>query len=198
MAARAAGLSRVRLRAGAACDRAHNVLTTERRGTFPHETLTAKEVRDVTDDERGVMSEVRRQILVEAAPSVTASTWSHFIQWILSGHQRLACDELACVDAVRIGMISFEPADSGFTTVVFRVDTDGDDTVSPQVLEQNMARDLVVFKDYIERGDAFLGKGTPSELRERQDREERKRHERHADHQARGYESASNKDMWPT
>jgi hypothetical protein len=167
-------------------------------GTVLRDTSTVQTVRDISDDERGVMSELRRQILVEAAPSVTEAAWSHFIRWIISGHQRLACDELACVDAVRVGLISFEPAAGGWTTVVFTVDTNGDDTVPPQVLEQNMARDLVVFKDYVERGDDSVGKSTPSERRERQGREERKRHEPHADHLARGYEAASNKDMWPT
>ena len=144
------------------------------------------------------MSKIRRQITVEAAPSVAEAAWPHFVHSILSGHQRLACDELACVDAVHAGLVGFEPAAEGMTTVVFSLDTNGDDTVSPQVLEQNVDRDLVVFKDYVEGGGGPAGKRTASERREMQDREERKRHEPHADHVARGYEAASNKDMWPT
>ena len=144
------------------------------------------------------MSEVCRQITVEAAPPVAEAAWPHFVHSVLSGHQRLACDELACVDSVHAGLVSFEPAADGMTTVVFSLDTNGDDTVSPQVLEQNVTRDLVVFKDYVERGGASAGKPTASERREMQDREERKRHEPHADHVSRGYEAASNKDMWPT
>jgi hypothetical protein len=144
------------------------------------------------------MSEVRRQITVRAAPSVAEAAWPHFVHSVLSGHQRLACDELACVDAVHAGLISFEPAADGTTTVVFSLDTHGDDTVSPQTLEQNVTRDLVVFKDYLEAGGGKGGKLTASERRETQDREERKRHEPHADHTSRGYEAAANKDMWPT
>ena len=69
------------------------------------------------------MPTVHRQIQVEASPSVALATWEHFVRWIMTGHQRLACDELACVDAVRAGLVSVEPADGGDrTTVSFNID----------------------------------------------------------------------------
>ena len=144
------------------------------------------------------MSNVRRQIEVEAPPSVTEATWSHFIRWILSGHQRLTCDELSCVDAVRAGLISFESAPGGWTTVVFSLEVDGDDTISPQLLEQNMARDLVVFKDYVERGDNQVGKPSASERREMLAHEERDKHETLHSHIAGENETVAYTDHFPT
>ena len=144
------------------------------------------------------MAAVRRQIEVEAPPSVTEATWDHFISSVRNGHQRLACDELICVDAVKAGMISFTAVPGAKTRVEFSFEMDGNTTPSRQLLEQNMTRDLMTFKDYVERGGHEYGKPTASERREMQGREERSRHERHPDHAARGYEAASNKDMWPT
>ena len=120
------------------------------------------------------MPTVRRHIEVEASPSVALATWSHFTRWILSGHQRLACDELACVDAVRAGLVSFEPVEgSGRTNVVFSLDCDEENGPSREVLEQNVARDLVVFKDYIERGGNQVGKPTRAERQAMVEDEER-------------------------
>ena len=99
------------------------------------------------------MSTVSRHIEVHAPPSVALATWSHFVRWVMNGRQRLACDELACVDAVRAGLVSFEPVDAGSRTdVIFNLECDEENGPSREVLEQNVARDLVVFKDYIERG----------------------------------------------
>ena len=141
---------------------------------------------------------LRRQIEVEAPPSVTEATWGHFISSVRNGHQRLTCDDLVCVDAVRAGMITFTSAPEARTRVEFAIELDGAANPSPQQMEQNMMRDLVTFRDYVERGGNEFGKPTASERRELQGREERSRHERHPDHQARGYESLSNKDLWPT
>jgi hypothetical protein len=123
------------------------------------------------------MSAVRRQIVVDVPYSVTRSTWAHFVRWILTGHQRLACDELACVDAVRAGLVSFEPTDDGRTVVVFQIEADEPGEPSVEVLEQSLARDLVVFKDYIERGGSQVGKPTRAEKRAMTGDQERRSHE---------------------
>jgi hypothetical protein len=144
------------------------------------------------------MATLRRRIEVEASPSVTEATWSHFIREVRHGQHHLACDDLVCVDAVQTGMITFAPGDGARTVVEFAFESDGESQPAAEIVEQNMSRDLVVFKDYVERGGGAYGKSTPSELREMQGREERKRHERHRDHLAKGYEDASNKaDMFP-
>lgn len=144
------------------------------------------------------MATLRRRIEVEAPPSVTEATWSHFIDAVRHGQHRLTCDDLVCVDAIRTGMISFAPGDGAHTVVEFAYETDGETQPAAEIMEQDMARDLVVFKDYVERGGNDYGKATSNELREMQGREERKRHQRHSDHIAKGYEDASNKaDMYP-
>ena len=144
------------------------------------------------------MATLRRRIEVETSPSRTEATWSHFVRAVRRGQHHLSCDDLVCIDAVQAGMITFAPGGDGRTVVEFTLETDGDGQPSPDIMEQHMARDLVVFKDYVERGGGDYGKATPGELRERQSREERKRHERHADHLAKGYEDAATKaDMYP-
>lgn len=43
----------------------------------------------------------------------------------MTGHQRLACDELAGVDAVRAGLVALEPVGGGSrTTVIFNVEAE--------------------------------------------------------------------------
>jgi hypothetical protein len=145
------------------------------------------------------MATLCRHIEVEAPPSVTESTWSHFVTSVRNGRLHLACDELVCVDAVKTGMVTFSPIEQAGTMVefTFEMDGNGETMPDPDVVGQNMARDLVVFKDYVERGGEY-GRPTANELREMNGREERSRHEAHRDHISRGYEDASNKaDMYP-
>jgi hypothetical protein len=144
------------------------------------------------------MSTVRRQIEVAAPPSVALATWSHFVRWIMSGHQRLACDELACVDAVRAGLVSFEPVGGGRTNVIFNLESDDENGPSRAVLEQNVVRDLVVFKDYVERGDNWVGKPTKAERQAMIEDEERHSHEQlHRRIGAEG-EAVSYQDHFPS
>ena len=144
------------------------------------------------------MSTVRRHIEVEASPSVALATWSHFARWIMTGHQRLACDELACVDAVRAGLVAFEPADGGRTNVIFNLDYDEENGPSRAVLEQNVARDLVVFKDYIERGGNQVGKPTRAEKQAMVEDEERHNHEQLHRHIGAEDEPVAYGDHFPT
>jgi hypothetical protein len=123
------------------------------------------------------MSTVRRHIEVEASPEVTLAAWSHFVRWIMSGHQRLACDELTCVDAVRAGVVAFAPAGGGRTDVIFTIDCDEESGPTQEVIEQNVARDLVVFKDYIERVGHDAGRATRAEKQAMSEDEERHSHQ---------------------
>jgi len=145
------------------------------------------------------MSTVRRHIEVEAPPTVALATWSHFVRWIMTGHQRLACDEFACVDAVRAGLVSFEPVDDGGrTNVIFNLDCDDENGPSRAVLEQNVARDLVVFKDYIERGGNQVGKPTRVEKQAMVEDEERHNHEQLHRHIGAEDEPVAYGDHFPT
>jgi len=118
----------------------------------------------------GAMSTVRRHIEVEAPPSV-----------------------------VRAGLVDFEPVDGGGrTTVIFNVDCDEESGPSRAVLEQNVARDLVVFKDYIERGGNQVGKPTMAEKQAMIDDQERHSHEQLHRHIGAEDEPISYQDHFPS
>jgi hypothetical protein len=96
------------------------------------------------------MATIQQQIDVAADADLVRQTWSRFVQWAHTGPGRLACDELACVDAVRAGLVDFVPATGGRTTVVFRLE-EQEEGPSPLELRRHLGHDLVVFKDYVER-----------------------------------------------
>ena len=68
------------------------------------------------------MATIQQQIEVAAEPALVASNWARFIQWAHTGPGHLVCDDLACVDAVRAGLVDFVPTANGRTTVIFRMD----------------------------------------------------------------------------
>lgn len=145
------------------------------------------------------MSTVRRHIEVEAPASAALASWSYFARWVRTSHRRLACDELACVDAVRAGMVAFEPADGGGrTTVTFKVDCDEESGPSCAVLEQNVARDLVVFKDYMERGGHEVGRPTRAQAQVMLEHEERHKHKPVQGHVGVEDETANFRNHFPT
>ncbi len=96
------------------------------------------------------MATIQQQIEVAAEPPLVASNWARFIRWAHTGPGHLVCDELACVDAVRSGLVDFVPAANGRTTVIFRMEQP-DAGPAPEELKRQLGHDLVVFKDYIER-----------------------------------------------
>jgi hypothetical protein len=108
------------------------------------------------------MATIHQQIEVAADPDFVRSTWTHYIQWTHTGPGHLLCDELACVDAVRSGLVTFAPAANGRTTVVFRMDEIADGP-SPEELKRRLGHDLVAFKDYVERSGLVKRKPTESE-----------------------------------
>lgn len=112
------------------------------------------------------MSSIVREIEVDGPPEKVGSAWPHFIHWVLTGHSKLVCDELACMSAVDSGNVAFEPVDDGRRTrVMFRLDVDDDDPGPPlEELERHVGHDLLVFKDYIERGGLEVGQPTHTEV----------------------------------
>ncbi|RPI29112.1 MAG: hypothetical protein EHM52_04750, partial [Actinomycetota bacterium] len=105
------------------------------------------------------MTDVRRSVDVPAPLDDVVEAWEHFLNGVLTGKRRLACDEIACVDAVAIGAVGFEISEWGSTRVTFKVtlpdDLYHDDRLTAEraLLDSNVARDLVLFWDYIESGD---------------------------------------------
>jgi hypothetical protein len=108
------------------------------------------------------MATIQQQVEVAAEPALVASNWARFIQWAHTGPGHLICDELACVDAVRSGLVDFVPAANGRTTVIFRMDAPADGP-APEELQRQLGHDLVVFKDYIERSGLVDRKVTDTE-----------------------------------
>ena len=109
------------------------------------------------------MTTIRREIEIEAAPADAQATWEHFIQWVLNGSRKLVCGEFACVSAVDSGNVSFEQGSTG-TKVAFQLEVP-DDELAParDDLERHITHDLLVFKDYIERGGTDAGRPTSAE-----------------------------------
>jgi hypothetical protein len=96
------------------------------------------------------MATIQQQIEVAADPALVRSTWGRFIQWAHTGPGHLLCDALACVDAIRAGLVDFVPTQNGRTTVIFRMEEIGDGP-PPEEIKRQLGHDLVVFKDYVER-----------------------------------------------
>lgn len=99
------------------------------------------------------MAVIRREIEIDAAPTAARDSWEYFLQWVRTSQHRLACDELACTDAVGTGVVRFEPAQAGRARVSVQIESDGGP--APDVVSQQIVHDLLVFKDYVEhhRGD---------------------------------------------
>ena len=108
------------------------------------------------------MATIQQQIEVAAEPALVASNWGRFIQWAHTGPGHLVCNEVACVDAVRSGLVDFVPTANGRTTVIFRMEL-SEDGPAPEELQRQLGHDLVVFKDYIERSGLVDRKVTETE-----------------------------------
>jgi hypothetical protein len=108
------------------------------------------------------MATIHQQIEVAAEPALVGSAWNRFLEWVHTGPGHLACDELACVDAVRAGMVSFAPAERGRTTVIFRLEA-MEGGPSPEELKRRLGHDLVAFKDYVERSGLATNKSTAAD-----------------------------------
>jgi hypothetical protein len=110
------------------------------------------------------MATISREIEIDGVPSAVAPTWQHFIDSVLTGKQKLACSEVACVDAVQLGLVTFKPAPGGRTVVSFNLTVPSDaEGPTEDDFALLVARDLVVFKDYVERGGHGVGQPATAE-----------------------------------
>lgn len=53
------------------------------------------------------MATIQQQIDVAARPELVRPAWRRFIRWAHTGPGHLSCDEIACVDTVRLGLAHF-------------------------------------------------------------------------------------------
>jgi hypothetical protein len=95
------------------------------------------------------MATISRQTVVEGPLTVVESSWPRFVQWVLTGHAKLACDELLCVDAIRSGRVRFEEDGARSTRVVFELVGDPESLPLDEI-ERLVTHDLLAFKDYVE------------------------------------------------
>jgi hypothetical protein len=107
---------------------------------------------------------ISRHVDVLAPLSVAEANWPHFARWVLTGHEKLACNEFVCADAEASGSISFEPLMPDKTRVHFEMTPpDDQDQLPVDEIERRIMHDLVVFKDYVERGGVDAKHPTPEE-----------------------------------
>lgn len=97
------------------------------------------------------MATIRRSIDVSAARRDAAAAWTTFIDSVLVGRRRLACDELTCVDPSSTGLVSFDDLGDGRTRVNLTIPLGDDGSGSAaELLGHKASHDLVLFWDYIE------------------------------------------------
>lgn len=100
------------------------------------------------------MATVRKSIDVPGTRSDVAAAWAAFIESVLIGRRRLACDELTCVDTVGAELAGFEDLGTGRTrvNVTLRLGDDEHEG-SAELVGHKLSHDLVVFLDYVESGE---------------------------------------------
>ena len=105
---------------------------------------------------------ISREIRVAAPLADVSARWKHFIDWVLVGCSRMVCDELACLNAVDTGKVTFSPDGGEATRVVFTLEVPDDVSDARRTeVQHHIDHDLVAFKDYIERPETSGG-ATPT------------------------------------
>lgn len=99
------------------------------------------------------MTTISRDIHVDASPQRVREAWDPFIEKMLGGPMRLACDELACTDAMRDGLLTVTPAAEGGTSVAVRLESGDAPGPADETIGQRIVRDLILFKDFVETGE---------------------------------------------
>jgi hypothetical protein len=100
------------------------------------------------------MATIRKSIDVPGPFTEVADAWVHFIQSVLVGHRRLACDELTCVDPTGSELVGFETIGEATTRVNLTIpvdDSEGSGAVD--LVGHKASHDLIVFLDYVESGE---------------------------------------------
>jgi hypothetical protein len=97
------------------------------------------------------MSVIRQSVEIAAPVDEVRAAWPRFLEWVLAGSRRFSCSELACVDAVDTGAVSFDGGDTT-TIVTFALDREGDAALLPEAqLTRDLRHDLDLFKRYYEQ-----------------------------------------------
>jgi hypothetical protein len=100
------------------------------------------------------MTTISKSIDVPAARAEVAAAWTRFIDSVLVGRLRLACDELTCVDPAGAELAGFEDLGDGRTRVSVTVPAGDDEPAgTTELLEHKVSHDLVLFWDYIDSGE---------------------------------------------
>lgn len=98
------------------------------------------------------MAVIRKSIDVPGVRSDVAGAWASFIDSVLVGRRRLACDELTCVDPAATELVGFEDLGDGRTRVSVTLPV-GDDGPGADLIGHKLSHDLVLFLDYVESGE---------------------------------------------
>lgn len=100
------------------------------------------------------MATISRSIDVPAVREEATAAWVRFIDSVLVGRRRLACDELACVDPTKSELVSFEDLGDARTRVGLSIPVADDGPPGTlELLGHKASHDLVQFWDYIESGE---------------------------------------------
>lgn len=100
------------------------------------------------------MATIRKSIDVPASFSEVADAWVRFIESVLVGRHRLACDELTCVDPASRELVGFETIGDAATRVSVTIPVDDNAGAGAvDLVGHKASHDLVVFLDYVESGE---------------------------------------------
>ena len=100
------------------------------------------------------MAIIRKSIDVPAERAEVAAAWTRFIDSVLVGPRRLACDELTCVDPAGAELAEFEDLGDGRTRVSVTIPVGEDEPAqTTELLEHKVSHDLVLFWDYVDSGE---------------------------------------------
>jgi hypothetical protein len=99
------------------------------------------------------MTTISKSIDVPAARAEVAAAWTRFIDSVLVGRLRLACDELTCVDPAGAELVDFEDLGDGRTRVSVTVPVGDDEPAgTSDLLSHKISHDFVLFWDFIDSG----------------------------------------------
>jgi hypothetical protein len=103
------------------------------------------------------MITISESIDIDAAMSEVRTQWPRFVEWVLVGPSKLACDELICVDPTRDGVVRFEERPDGGAHVVLQAEVPG--TEGQNGVVDKLRHDLLLFRQYVESPDRASGAG---------------------------------------
>jgi hypothetical protein len=97
---------------------------------------------------------IRKSIGVPGVRSEVATAWARFVDSVLVGRRRLACDELTCIDPAGRELVGFQESGDARTRVSVTIPMrDGASDGEAELLGHKASHDLVLFLDYLESGE---------------------------------------------